>query len=581
MEENAHTLMSDTAHPTEVQEAADAVLKLTSQVWHFEPSDAIEAVITKIEKRSPLTFARPEIGTMLRYMTTSEAHWHDTTAQLWGDNKTQRKSETGSSGYTTEVTGTLGSLLEANHTLSDHYQVRRDRHCPLRNPTVENTVQGTLSELEELVEDITAARDKGIADTSQSVMDESGDTCYGAFCYTVAYSENTYTAVKQMKRNWKESQKPQQGTETTNSKANQTRVDHMRWETAPWPVVLSEELLTIAIGPVEKIKMMASNSMDHEAIMASVRTCSEETAAILDMKAGTLMSVAAGMYVVANEESIQGQPTGITEETVRQQRMANTSQLQANKMKLEAEHMNESWDEARERLNTAMMMCRTNKCPAWHKESSHTLKSVKKRARTLIQTMEGKPLTNSETDVKVVTQEDVMMAVIRLITASVQHCETQKSAEEVEPTGAKHIRFVSAASTPKDKDEQQPGSTWHDCIQSPEPEWHDCQEQVWSHAKQQLIARHPRQTTSEIRRMQRERNAEAVTAQYQKSVAALEEAGSDQAEKEEAQRGRGINRAQREDTREQTKMNQESETRVNNRVSAGVAQARREAKRRT
>ena len=72
-----------------------------------------------------------------------------------------------------------------------------------------------------------------------------------------------------------------------------------------------------------------------------------------------------------------------------------------------------------------MMMCRANKCPAWHNESSHTIKSVKKRARTLIQTMEGKRLTNSETDVKVVTQEDVMMAVIRLITATVQHCETQ------------------------------------------------------------------------------------------------------------------------------------------------------------
>ena len=68
--------MSDRAHPTEVQVnvAADTALELTSQVWHFKPtsSDAIEAVITKIERRSPLTFARPEVGTMLRYMSTSE-----------------------------------------------------------------------------------------------------------------------------------------------------------------------------------------------------------------------------------------------------------------------------------------------------------------------------------------------------------------------------------------------------------------------------------------------------------------------------------------------------------------------------
>ena len=105
-------------------------------------------------------------------------------------------------------------------------------------------------------------------------------------------------------------------------------------------------------------------------------------------------------------------------------------------MKSEAEQMHESCDEARERLTTAMLMCHTNKCPAWHKESSSTLKSDKKRARTLIQTMEGKPLTNSETDVKVVTQEDVMTAVIRLITATVQHCEAQKSTKDVQSTGA-------------------------------------------------------------------------------------------------------------------------------------------------
>ena len=172
--------------------------------------------------------------------------------------------------------------------------------------------------------------------------------------------------------------------------------------------MLSEELLTIAVEPVEEIEMMASSPMDHEAIMASVRACicSEETAAVLDMKAGTLMSMAASMYVVANEESIQGQPSGGTEETVRQQRIANTSQLQAQQVESEAdlEQINESWEEARELLNTAMMMCHTNKCPALHKESSSTLKSVKKRARTLIQTMEGKPLTNSETEVKVVTR---------------------------------------------------------------------------------------------------------------------------------------------------------------------------------
>ena len=164
-----------------MQAAADAALTLTSQVWHFEPSDAIEAVITKIVQRSPLTFARPEIGTMLRYMTTSARQWHTIVAQLWADIKTQRKSDTGSSGYTTDVTGTLGPMPEAKQKLSDHYQVRGDCHCPLRNRNVENTVHGTGAELEELVEEMTAARERGIADTAESVMDESGDTYYGAF----------------------------------------------------------------------------------------------------------------------------------------------------------------------------------------------------------------------------------------------------------------------------------------------------------------------------------------------------------------------------------------------------------------
>ena len=156
------------------------------------------------------------------------------------------------------------------------------------------------------------------------------------------------------------------------------------------------------------------------------------------------------------------------------------------------------------------------------------------------------------------------MAVVRLITATVQPCETQKSTKQVKSTGAEHIRVVAAASTQNDEDEQQHNSTWYDCIQLPEPEWCDCQEQAWSHTKQQLIAKHPGHTTSEIRRMQRERKVEAVTAQYQKSMAALKEAGDDQAEEEEYQRGRSTNRTQRDDTIEPAETRQESDARVNN-----------------
>ena len=84
------------------------------------------------------------------------------------------------------------------------------------------------------------------------------------------------------------------------------------------------------------------------------------------------MAMAASTYVVANEESIQGQPSDVTEETVQQQIMANTSQLEAQQVRSDAEQANESWEDAREHLNTAMLMCLVNKCPAWHKESSST-----------------------------------------------------------------------------------------------------------------------------------------------------------------------------------------------------------------
>ena len=85
----------DNAHPAEVQAAADAAVELTSQVWHFESSDAIEAAITKIEKRSPLTFARPEISTMVTHYGKVQDHisrtvaHHNSTAMGRHQNRTK------------------------------------------------------------------------------------------------------------------------------------------------------------------------------------------------------------------------------------------------------------------------------------------------------------------------------------------------------------------------------------------------------------------------------------------------------------------------------------------------------------
>ena len=170
------TLMSDRAGPKEVQKTADAALELTAQCWQFEPSHAIEAVITKIERRTPLTFAHPKMGTLVRYASTSGKQWRDITAQLWGDVKAQQKANTGSSGYTEEVTGSFGLMPEAKQALSEHDEVSKAGKCPIRNHSVEGTVQGTASELTELLEEMLTAREEGIKETKQAVMHESGDT---------------------------------------------------------------------------------------------------------------------------------------------------------------------------------------------------------------------------------------------------------------------------------------------------------------------------------------------------------------------------------------------------------------------
>ena len=87
------------------------------------------------------------------------------------DVKAQQKATTGSSGYTEEVTGVFGSMLEAKQALREHDAVRKASKCPLRNHSVESTVQGTAAELEELLEEMVTARIEGIKETKQVTGD--------------------------------------------------------------------------------------------------------------------------------------------------------------------------------------------------------------------------------------------------------------------------------------------------------------------------------------------------------------------------------------------------------------------------
>ena len=101
-------------------------------------------------------------------------------------------------------------------------------------------------------------------------------------------------------------------------------------------------------------------------------------------------------------------------------------------------------------------MCETNKCPAWLNEKQTTAKTLKKRARALIQKIEGSVLRGTEQPVRIVHQEEVVMSAARLSIAALQHHEQQemKRKEEVkqqaEPT---HTRFTSVV--------------WHKCEDHP------------------------------------------------------------------------------------------------------------------
>ena len=59
-------LMSNPSSPMAFTEVAQAAMTITSTTWSFEAAVAMEAVIQQIVSRSPLTFANPHLGMVLR-----------------------------------------------------------------------------------------------------------------------------------------------------------------------------------------------------------------------------------------------------------------------------------------------------------------------------------------------------------------------------------------------------------------------------------------------------------------------------------------------------------------------------------
>ena len=144
------------------------LLDRTAMEWEFKPEDAIEAVLRKVEFRTPHVF-REERG-----VSMAQA------AELWKKAKLVRKI------HVKEVQGRYGSLAEATEALKQHYWKRTLQECPMRTWSVKAAIEGTGAEVKELQEELERGHREGI-------MDECGDAVYGFWCYKVQREEEWQT----------------------------------------------------------------------------------------------------------------------------------------------------------------------------------------------------------------------------------------------------------------------------------------------------------------------------------------------------------------------------------------------------
>ena len=152
--------MQESKLPLVVQGQADKALLNTAETWSFEAGDCIEAVITRIVRRTPLTFTNPPLGLLIR--CAAPEVYPVIVKDTWNQAKQTRKKQVGNSGYVSEITGEIRSITEGTAQLSEHYQTRKDECCPLRNTNTDQTIRGTSSELEELIEQMVLATTVGM-----------------------------------------------------------------------------------------------------------------------------------------------------------------------------------------------------------------------------------------------------------------------------------------------------------------------------------------------------------------------------------------------------------------------------------
>ena len=470
-----HTLllMHNSSLPSIVQQLAIEAMTLTATAWSFASQDAVEAVLMKVERRTPLTFAHPQLGILLRSIADTLA------PKLWKQAKAQAEQATGTSGYTAEVQGKFISLPQAIQGWQQHFQVRTDRQCTMRNRTTEDTLRGTSDEVAELMEVIDQTRTQGRDQVRSKIMDEAGDSFYGMLYYAALWREQCHTAVQR----WKIQSRMAEAQQFL-STGTQTACDHTAWETQT--TTIEEHLASVALK-LDRVASMAESGADPDMTAAAVRQTMEMLATHLGIKAGAIMQLGADVHQHLNHHSIRAK-SDVTEAGARRIRIKASLHMPHKHMVENAIQKNHSWEQARDECIAAMQTQQQHQCPLWNKEAADTARLLVQTVRALQGTIQGHHLHHDAAQTATST-EAILIAAARLAARATQHCWKHSEAtgtvagtcEVPHPEGQDmtlQSAVITAATQEKDH-QQQPAPEAHR-MQPDEAEtdmmYYDCQE---------------------------------------------------------------------------------------------------------
>ena len=449
------------------------MIALTASAWGFASQDAVEAVLMKVERRTPLTFAQPQLGVILRSVTDTLA------PKIWKQVKAQAEQATGTSGYTAEVQGRFSTLAQAIVGWKQHFQTRTDRQCPMRSRTTGDILRGTSAEVDELMEVIDQTRTQGRNSVKSKVMDEAGDSLYGMLCYAALWREQCHTAVQQ----WKVQSRMAEEQQVT-STGTQTAEDHTAWESQATTV--EEHLASVAIK-LDRVASMAESGADPDMTAAAVRKSMETLATHLDLKAGTIMQLGADVHRYLNHNSVKA-ASDITEAGARRLRIKASLNMPCKHMVEDATQKNHSWEQARDECIATMTKQQAHQCPLWNKEATNTARLLVQTVRAVQDTIQGRHIHHKGAQTATNT-DAILIAAARLAARATHHCWVQiRTASTVASTQAevhpeeRHSEqplAVLTATTQESNHQQQPQAQKHPTAhikEKTETMYYDCQE---------------------------------------------------------------------------------------------------------